>query len=398
MPDLEETVGATDTVACDCEPCKRKHGLPHSVHAGTIHAYSSTPRNGWTARRVGEADRTDPTFGVELETDAPEYVARRLSGEPSVPYLSYNATQSDRDDRDAAEALWLVWDRRNRAHLARQRAAWTATGSMTADEAVSVAAPRGFWHPKHDGSVSGPEFASQPATLAYWRAQRGHIAGMYKALLHGGMRSHDGDHCGLHVNIGSDAFGDADHLGRFIALVAVNPRWATRMAMRTHESMAAWANFSSIGDPARRARLVEDWRRYGEASTPHSSAVNLAHAGRVEFRLPRGTLRLDRFYAKLEWAAAMVEYTRDAARAISPSPFMKWAIASGEYPELARYMAERFPARIDAMGADALSAPAAPARTLCGTLTHNDAAGSRRLYAEPCIRPDGHNGACERAM
>ena len=224
-----------------------------------------------------------------------------------------------------------------------------AAGNMTADEAVSVAAPRGMWHPKHDGSVTGPEFASQPATLAYWRAQRPHITAMFRALLHGGMRSHDGDTAGMHVNIGTDAFDNADHLERFMALVANNPRWTTRMTQRTNASLNSWASLYSIATPERRRAIAREVFDYGYASTPHSSAVNCAHSGRIEFRAPRGTLRLDRFYAKLEWTAAMVEFTRDADNATTPFAFTAWADArSAEYPALVAYMRERFSARFGA--------------------------------------------------
>jgi hypothetical protein len=217
---------------------------------------------------------------------------------------------------------------------------------MTAEEAVSVAEPRGLWHPKHDGSVTGPEFASQPATLAYWRANRPALASMFRALLHGGMRSHDGDRCGFHVNIGTDAFGDADHLERWMSLIAHNPRWSTRMSQRTHRSQESWASYFPISTPERRHSIAHDVFVYGSASTIHSSAVNAAHAGRIEFRLPRGTLRLDRFYAKIEWVASMIEYTRDPHNTCTPHAYMAWLQASPDaYPAVLAYMRERFSAR-----------------------------------------------------
>jgi hypothetical protein len=231
---------------------------------------------------------------------------------------------------------------------------------MTADEAVSMAAPRGLWHAKHDGSVSGPEFASQPATLAWWQSQAIALSGMMKALLHGGMRSHDGDRCGLHVNIGSDAFTttttsiygtprttrNADHMYRFLTLVTANPRWSTRMAQRTHDSAAQWARFDRLASESTRRDLANDWAAYGSASHDRYTVVNLGNEGRVEFRLPRGTLRVDRFFAKIEWTAAMVEFTRNPDNAPTVPAFIRWATANKDtYPALVSYMQERFAAR-----------------------------------------------------
>jgi hypothetical protein len=218
---------------------------------------------------------------------------------------------------------------------------------MTAEEAVSMMAPRGLWHPKHDSSVSGPEFASQPATLAYWRGATGHLAGMFRALLHGGMRSHEGDTCGMHVNIGASAFADAGHLYRFATLVHVNPRWAIKMAQRTAESSGHWARFDVLADADDRREWAERYMTRGACyQTERYAVLNGQNPGRIEFRLPRGTLRIDRFFAKLEWTAAMVEYTRDESRPVQVSSFIAWAHASGEYPTLVAYIRERFPSRL----------------------------------------------------
>lgn len=358
----EETVGTAELATCDCEPCKRKNGLPHNVVARTMHDYSSTPRGGWRPRYTRDelaliegdngANRV-PTFGIELETEAPRNYVTDLPDRPYVPSLGWAATDDDRAERDRALVAYGEWDERNQRHRRRQRDRFNANGNMTAEEAISMAAPRGLWHAKHDGSVSGPEFASQPGSLAYWRAQRGHLAGMFKSLLHGGMRSHDGDKCGFHINIGIDAFYrdpyngvqanvvDDEHLARFARLITMNERWSTRMSQRTHQSKS-WARFTAFPDMEACESWANSIRRHGYSYDEHTTVLNGSHHGRIEFRLPRGTLRLDRFYAKLEWAAAMVEYTRDSDNAVQPSAFMRWVKASGEYPTLLAYMTERF--------------------------------------------------------
>jgi hypothetical protein len=346
----EENVTAADMAACDCEPCKRKDGLAHNVRAGIIHSYSSTPRNGWRPRYTArETELRDggqrfPTFGIELETSAPTIHYTNLPDCPVVPYLPWDATPAQIAERAEMLRARNAWDVRNDRHRERQRARQNARGHIRADEAVSLASPRGFWHAKHDGSVTGPEFASQPATLAYWRAQRAHIAGMLRSLLHGGMRSHDGDTCGMHVNIGTDAFDNAAHLARFAKLVYVNPRWSTRMSQRTNSSVSHWSRFDDLTTDGERMRWAEEVFRYGYSARSRYIVLNASNSGRIEFRLPRGTLRFDRFMAKLEWTAAMIEYTRDGSNVVQVSPFMRWVQRTGEYPALLTYMQERFDA------------------------------------------------------
>lgn len=356
MPVAEEDITPVSLALCECTVCEQKRGRG-IVPRGILHDYSSMPRGGWRARRTTaelEAGSTAPTFGVELETTMAQ--PRRIADLPDRPtpplVYDYPARYGDPAFVAAAEAYNVAeadYQRRNREHLARQRARFAAAGNISVDEAVGCArSPRGLFWAKHDSSVTGPEFASQPCTLAYWRQSRRALADIFTQLLHGGVRSHDGDRAGLHVNIGSDAFADASHLERFMALVAVNPRFSTRMSQRTNASMSSWANLRDIGTPEQRRNLAAQWARYGSAGTSHSSAVNLAHVGRVEFRMPRGTLRLDRFYAKIEWAASMVEYTRDASRPVNVAAYVAYVEANrADFPELYAMLRERFAARFD---------------------------------------------------
>jgi len=361
MPN-EDGARTPPPLRCTCEPCKRKAGIPNAVRPRSIHGYTSTPRNGWRPRfTAAELRRTAPqnihTFGVELETSAPANRYTDLPNRPHYPYLPYGASGAQRAEYQLRLTACRDWDRRNREHRQRQAEQFRQRGDMTAEEAVSVAAPRGLWWAKHDGSVSGPEFASQPGSLAYWRHQAPALERMFTSLVHGGMRSHDGDTCGLHVNIGSNAFGKfgwgsteedqrtaGEHLYRLATLLCDgrNARWAKRMSQRTDDSLH-WADFGYLGNERNRRNWAIQFGQYGYAGGERYSVLNAGNEGRVEFRLPRGTLRIDRFYSKLEWTAAMVAYTKDPDNATTPVAFMRWvAERPSEYPYLLAYMRERF--------------------------------------------------------
>jgi len=299
MPVLHESTTPAELAACasavtPCAACrKRTTSLSGIARPRIVHSYGSTPSRGWVPQRVGLTDDTAPTFGVELETNM-----------ASVPYRT----------------------------------------GLTGGELASIAGSH--WHAQEDGSVSGPELASQPATLAYWRSIRPQVAAFMRSAIHGGVKSHDGDEsCSMHVNIGKDAFENADHLARFIRLVSMNPRWTTALAQRTHRQMDSWATCSQYPDNASAVRYATSFMGVGTANTMHSAVVNLGNYGRVEFRAPRGTLRVDRFYAKLEWVAAMVEYTRTAT-SVSPGAFTRWAFGrESDYPEFTNMVRDIMPGR-----------------------------------------------------
>ena len=115
------------------------------------------------------------------------------------------------------------------------------------------------------------------------------------------------------------------------------------MAQRVSDQAQQWASFSNMGN------TLVDWKRWAESHfrDPHAyhekySCLN-APAGqdRFEFRLPRGTLRLDRFYKNLEWTYAMIEMTRGTTDKITPVKFMEKIAESRRYPNLLAFMNER---------------------------------------------------------
>lgn len=285
----DEDVKRGVTVDCPCEACKFKKGEPSDIRRGVIHQYSYRPS-------ILNFNRTpdDPYgyfLGVELETD------------------------NHNDEMDSAYA-------------------------------ADMARPKRLWFPKHDGSVSGPEFVSHPSTLTYWRRNRAKLQEMFEGLLHAGYSSHNGGHCGMHVNISRTAFESADHIYRFLTLLTHSKEWALTMSQRTHRQMESWARMEDYDTDEKRRRI---------ANASFGGSNGLGHAtlfgtpsdgGRFEFRLPRGTLNINRFFMKLEWTVAMIEYTRStkAKAKMTPKKFMEWVLTekATDFPDLVSYINEKF--------------------------------------------------------
>lgn len=337
----EEGLGEFQTRdECRCEACKivnPVYGDRTKLTPARVHNYSYKPRT-WNPK----AAKDDPDlyfFGVELETDN---------------YVSGGA-------RDRFGRMTYRQD------------------SMVSNAyAAAMRNPKNLWLPKTDASVTGPEFVSHPATLKYWMQHRAALKKMFVMLLHAGFRSHDNDNAGMHINISKVAFDDADHLYKFITLVHFSPVWARRMAQRTQSSMEAWAKVDMGGNKQLRRELslwamktngidpylyVADidgtsfWRHNQTVPNPaytslrrpyvdRYTAINIPEGeSRMEFRLPRGTLRVDRFMKNLQWTHGMIEYTRTCGVAAArPAAFMDWAMDNKrKYPDLAAFLVERAP-------------------------------------------------------
>lgn len=278
---------------CQCEACKYSRGVESKLTNALIESAYSAPPMGWMPRGLGTY-----WLGVELETD--------MSPRTSVVGISNSI-------------------------------------------AASMGRPEdGFWFPKSDGSVTGPEFCSHPATMGIWHGYEGELREMFQMLVHSGYRSHNGGRAGMHVSFSKSALDDPRHLYRLLGLIHRSPNWSLTMSQRNRGEADQWASLDMYRTSDARKRYLELARRgielpnrYAALNHPGGSHAN----GRFEFRLPRGTLRIDRFLKNLEWTAGMIEYTREVrdTTASSPVAFMKWVgdQDSDSYPNLWNFIQEK---------------------------------------------------------
>ena len=311
-----DTTNDPPRATCTCETCKLRRFEDSAIRHAVVHNYSYNPRT-WRKNSVRN-DPFDYYLGVELETD------------------NYRLSNGSRVYADLSNG-----------------------------QAVSCARPARLWLAKSDASVSGPEFVSHPATLTYWHSKSAELTEMFRMLVHGGFRSHDNDHAGMHVSISKNAFDNQRHLFRFLTLIHEDASWSIKMAQRSEASARQWASLEDLRTAEQREaevrrifptqaqldsmdsysrRYIGSGNRYMALNCPTGAGIHVG--GRFEFRLPRGTLRLDRFYKNLEWTVAMVEFTRTCTIGEAEHmAFMRWVLTREQresYPNLARFLTERF--------------------------------------------------------
>jgi hypothetical protein len=301
---IQEEADYQKPVTCPCETCKLERFEGSKLRSSVIHTYDFSPAGSWKKKSAGPGDPFDYHLGVELETDA----------------------------HAVTEGRGEVWS------------------NVLPEFAADMRRPKNLWVPKRDGSVTGPEFASHPATLTYWQHHRDELEDMFRMLLHAGYRSHDNDNCGMHVNISRNAFDGPPHLFRFLTLLHANPEWSLRMSQRSRASADQWAQMDSLEDPTRRAKASHKsfGRDYPDNGHGKYQCLNTPYGQpRFEFRLPRGTLRIDRFFKNLEWTVGMIEFARDAkVKDCVPVKFMDWVWHNDlRYPDLAAFIKEKFPTK-----------------------------------------------------
>ena len=288
MPTTHEVRDAESR--CYCDSCKARRSEPHALKRGTVHGWNYSPSR-FIERRI-KGDAFPYVIGVELET--------------------------------------VEWRVPNGYPLAN-------------DMAVDLRRPKNLWYAKYDGSVSGPEFVSHPATLTFWKAQEAKLSEMFSLLVHAGYRSHQGGQAGMHVNISKTAFTNDRHLHRFLTFLWGNIEWVTEVTQRTKSQLERWATPYAYS-PATAAAMMGTRSRWSGSPTGKYSLVN-APSGqdRFEFRGPRGTLRIDRFYKNLEFPAALIAYCRsDEAPDLHPEVFTDWVQQRREvYTHFSNFLSEK---------------------------------------------------------
>ena len=194
---------------------------------------------------------------------------------------------------------------------------------------------------KHDGSLDdGFEIVTHPMSLDCQLHEMPWAEVLDKAIGMGYL-SHQAGTCGLHVHVSRKAFGDTlDAQDNAIARVLffVERHWAEllRFSRRTQRQLEQWA--ARYGYRDRPGEMLEHVKK-GHGS--RYTCVNLTNMDTIEFRMFRGTLKLNTLIATLQ----LVDHICDAAIFMSDDELhdLSWSsfVSAIKEPELVQYLKER---------------------------------------------------------
>ena len=195
---------------------------------------------------------------------------------------------------------------------------------------------------KHDGSLDdGFEVVSHPMSIDYHMDEMPWCDVLAKAReLH--YTSHKACTCGLHVHVSRAAFGATEAeqdaaIARILYFFEKHWEELLKFSRRTQRQMENWAaRYGYKNEPKEildHAKSQHPRRRY--------ACVNLTNADTIEFRIFRGTLKLNSFLATIQ----LVDRICDVAMNSSDEELknLSWTtFAAGcERPELVQYLKER---------------------------------------------------------
>ena len=195
---------------------------------------------------------------------------------------------------------------------------------------------------KHDGSLEdGVELVTHPMTLAYhtkempWEA----VLNQAREL---GYTSHQARTCGLHIHVNRTAFGASEReqdacIARILYFFEKHWEELLKFSRRTQRQMERWA--ARYGYKEQPRDILEHAKKGSHGG--RYTAVNLTNCDTIEFRMFRGTLKLNTLIATLQ----LVDRICDVAFYMTDDDLksMPWtAFAAGcTQPELVQYLKER---------------------------------------------------------
>lgn len=195
---------------------------------------------------------------------------------------------------------------------------------------------------KHDGSLDdGIEIVTHPMTLNFHQEEMpwGKVLEKAKEL---GYLSHQAGTCGLHVHVNRTAFGQTVREQEACVartLFFVEKFWEELLifSRRTQRQMNRWAARYGYKDVPKE---ILDHVKTGDHQGRYT-AVNLENVDTIEFRMFRGTLKLNTLIATLQ----MVNRICDVAISLSDEELhsMSWPtfVTGCTQPELVQYLKER---------------------------------------------------------
>lgn len=195
---------------------------------------------------------------------------------------------------------------------------------------------------KHDGSLDdGFEIVTHPMTLDYHRKQMpwGSVLNELRGM---GYLSHKANTCGLHVHVNRTAFGDTPTeqdacIARILYFFEKHWEELLKFSRRTEYQLSRWASRYGYKE---QPKDILDHAKKGTHGGRYV-CINLENTDTVEFRMFRGTLKLNTVIATLQ----LVDKVCDAAISLSDEEMksLSWTtfVSGCSQSELIQYLKER---------------------------------------------------------
>jgi formylmethanofuran dehydrogenase subunit E len=199
-----------------------------------------------------------------------------------------------------------------------------------------------FCRIEKDSSINnyGFEIISDPATLNFWNNRKNKIKQVFEELTKNGYISHNDKSCGLHIHASRQGLGDTmKQIDKTINnLILICENFKKELQIFSRRETFNWCHFLYDDDVDGKKETNIEKIKNNKGRQGRYSVINLNNSDTIEFRLNRGTLNINTFYASLQLFYNMIELAKkDNIAGIT------WCqlINMNDFNELKRYNKER---------------------------------------------------------
>lgn len=201
---------------------------------------------------------------------------------------------------------------------------------------------------KHDGSLSssGFEIVSNPATLEYHTSELGWKE-LMGVCLENGYLSHDTSTCGLHVHLSRAFLGATEQeqeLNIAKLIILFDRFWDSHLvpfSRRNYNALQQWADKPCVEclDTDTEIEIFDKVKTYKNSG--RYKAINLQNIATIEFRLFRGTLNFNTFFASLQFVVTITTFVKSVKLNDIFSVSWEDLFLCTEYQELKEYLIKK---------------------------------------------------------
>lgn len=171
-----------------------------------------------------------------------------------------------------------------------------------------------FCRIENDSSINnyGFEIISDPATLQFWNSRKNKIKQVFEELTKNGYISHNDNSCGLHIHASRQGLGDTmEQIDKTINnLILICENFKKELQTFSRRETFNWCHFLYDDDVDGKKETNIEKIKDNKSRQGRYSVINLNNENTIEFRLNRGTLNINTFYASLQLFYNMIELAK----------------------------------------------------------------------------------------
>ena len=162
-----------------------------------------------------------------------------------------------------------------------------------------------YW--KTDGSLNdGAEMVSYPCTIKKWLTLKDTMSNVFELLKNANFRSHDTSTCGLHIHVSRKSLGDTTEqqnavIDRILLLTEVFKNELKKFSRRKNYHYCKFASESGSYYSESNMEDLEKCKRFKNNNYDRYLVLNNNNSNTIEFRVFRGTLNINTFFACLQF-------------------------------------------------------------------------------------------------